>query len=149
MLMIGVRQISLLVEHVVSMQGKTEVKTRLGLTAGTFLFMPAMIWAPGSDISSRHINQGHSPVCASCVLRTWWSSLTNNLHEAAFGAKWDSDHCCCTDYNMNRLLFTVFVFLRAWHIFQYPWSRHIIAPEATDETEDTSCCLCLIKTSAG
>lgn len=49
MLMIETREISLLVELVVSMHGRT-VKARPGRTVGAFLFMPAMIWALGSDV---------------------------------------------------------------------------------------------------
>lgn len=79
MLMIKARDISLLVELVVSMHGRTESKP--GLSLQWMPFYSCQQWYGHSDqtFACWHINQGHVPVCPP-HLKDFLMSLTDKEH---------------------------------------------------------------------
>lgn len=109
MLMIEARQISSLVELVVSMHCRTELKPGLGLQSMPFYSCQQWYGHIDQTFACWHINQGHVPLCPPHFSRTlpfWWGSLTKTTHAVSFSSTEQraGSHSWHTDYDRRLCL---------------------------------------------
>lgn len=108
MLMIMTWEISLLVEHVVSMHGRAVLKPSLRIHWWPFYSCQHQYGPLNQSFACWHTRHGHLPVCPPHISRTllyWLALLTKNMAAAShdYGTLNESknvipDHCDFTDY---------------------------------------------------
>lgn len=101
MLIITTWEISLLVEHVVSMHDETALKPDLRIQWWPFYSCQQQYGPLNQRFACWHTHQGPIPVCPPHISRTllfWLAPLTKNMAAASHDSTdWSPDHCHSID----------------------------------------------------